>query len=110
MDPDQMEGAALDSWEEQADPGPGNCGDTVDIGEQFSALNVNAKPFVPNVNAREFVPNFGNFSPKTEQCNNKDVGELWFVDGLRFPSSGSADGPLLSGRIPSILSNMCAFM
>ncbi|XP_038067825.1 eukaryotic peptide chain release factor GTP-binding subunit ERF3A-like isoform X2 [Patiria miniata] len=73
MDPDRNEGAALDSWEEQADPGPGNHGDTVDIGSEFSALNVNAKPFVPNVNAPAFVPNFGNFTPKTEPCNNEDT-------------------------------------
>ncbi|XP_071796899.1 eukaryotic peptide chain release factor GTP-binding subunit ERF3A-like [Asterias amurensis] len=75
MDPDQSEGAALDSWEEQADPGPGNHGDALDINEQFSALNVNAKPFVPNVNAPAFVPSFGTISPKTEPCNNKDDDE-----------------------------------
>ncbi len=80
MDPDQSEGAALDSWEEQADPGPGNHGDALDINEQFSALNVNAKPFVPNVNAPAFVPSFGTFSPKTETCNNKDDGKWWFKD------------------------------
>ncbi|XP_022103352.1 eukaryotic peptide chain release factor GTP-binding subunit ERF3A-like [Acanthaster planci] len=75
MDPDPSEGAALDSWEEQADPGPGNHGDTVDIGSQFSALNVNAKPFVPNVNAPAFVPNFGNYTPKTEPCSTNDKDE-----------------------------------
>ena len=41
-----------DSWDAVEDPGP------EDILPSLSALNINAKPFVPNVNAAEFVPSF----------------------------------------------------
>lgn len=46
---------APDSWEQEDDAEA-----TVDgqLESAFTALNVNAKPFVPNVNAAEFVPCF----------------------------------------------------
>lgn len=47
---------APESWEQEDDVEA-----TVDgqLEPAFTALNVNAKPFVPNVNAAEFVPSFG---------------------------------------------------
>lgn len=46
---------APDSWEQEDDSEA-----TIDgqLESAFTALNVNAKPFVPNVNAAEFVPAF----------------------------------------------------
>ncbi|KAG5832212.1 hypothetical protein ANANG_G00288700 [Anguilla anguilla] len=46
---------APDSWEQEDD---GEAPADVQLQTAFTALNVDAKPFVPNVNAAEFVPAF----------------------------------------------------
>ena len=84
MDSNKTEPAELDSWDQQDDPGPGDSSQTTEIDDQFSHLNVNAKPFVPNVNAPEFVPTFGNFNPSAAS-NCTDMGKKI----TRFDHSGS---------------------
>ena len=74
MDANKTETPELDSWDQQDDPGPGDPSQTEEIDDQFSRLNVNAKPFVPNVNAAEFVPSFGNFKP-SEASNCSEMGK-----------------------------------
>lgn len=55
--------AAPDSWEQEDDvevPVDGK------LDNEFAALNVNAKPFVPNINAVEFVPSFFQKGPSED--------------------------------------------
>ncbi|KAJ8384014.1 hypothetical protein AAFF_G00212580 [Aldrovandia affinis] len=68
---------APDSWEQQEDDGEAPELNT-ELHSAFTALNVNAKPFVPNVNAAEFVPAF--LSPKgpCENPENSDVAAVSF--------------------------------
>ncbi|XP_072029985.1 eukaryotic peptide chain release factor GTP-binding subunit ERF3A-like [Amphiura filiformis] len=74
MDSNKTETAELDSWDQQDDPGPGDSSQTSEIDDQFSHLNVNAKPFVPNVNAPAFVPTFGNFN-SSAASNCTEIGD-----------------------------------
>ncbi|XP_030840086.1 eukaryotic peptide chain release factor GTP-binding subunit ERF3A [Strongylocentrotus purpuratus] len=53
MAADPHESSGLDNWDDIEDPGPG-------LANQFSSLNVAAKPFIPNMNAPAFVPSYGN--------------------------------------------------
>jgi len=48
---------APDSWELEEDAEAPTAA-TAELPSAFSALNVNARPFVPNVNAPAFVPSF----------------------------------------------------
>ncbi|XP_041474160.1 eukaryotic peptide chain release factor GTP-binding subunit ERF3A-like isoform X2 [Lytechinus variegatus] len=57
METDSHESSVLENWADQEDPGPG-------LSNQFSTLNVGAKPFVPNVNAPAFVP--GSYASNTQ--------------------------------------------
>lgn len=61
---------APDSWEQEDDVEA-----TIDgqLDSAFTALNVNAKPFVPNVNAAEFVPVF---ATKAHSENLDSVGKF----------------------------------
>uniref|UniRef100_A0A673XA67 G1 to S phase transition 1, like n=1 Tax=Salmo trutta TaxID=8032 RepID=A0A673XA67_SALTR len=55
--------AAPDSWEQEDDvevPVDGK------LDNEFAAINVNAKPFVPNINAVEFVPSFFQKGPSED--------------------------------------------
>lgn len=53
MAADPHESLGPDNWDDIEDPGPG-------LANQFSSLNVAAKPFIPNMNAPAFVPSYGN--------------------------------------------------
>lgn len=74
MDPTDT---APDSWEQEDDVEA-----TVDgqLDSALTALNVNAKPFVPNVNAAEFVPAFFVKGPSENPDSggkfSRHVGEL----------------------------------
>lgn len=62
---------APDSWEQEDDG-------EAPVDQQlsgFTALNVNAKPFVPNINAAEFVPSFAQKGPS----DNVDSGGKFAV-------------------------------
>lgn len=62
--------AAPDCWEQEDDSEAALDGR---LEPAFTALNVNAKPFVPNVNAAEFVPAF---ATKASSENADCGGEL----------------------------------
>uniref|UniRef100_A0A673X2B6 G1 to S phase transition 1, like n=1 Tax=Salmo trutta TaxID=8032 RepID=A0A673X2B6_SALTR len=70
--------AAPDSWEQEDDvevPVDGK------LDNEFAAINVNAKPFVPNINAVEFVPSFFQKGPSEDpdsECQRQPVAN-WMV-------------------------------
>ncbi|XP_029626013.1 eukaryotic peptide chain release factor GTP-binding subunit ERF3A [Salmo trutta] len=62
--------AAPDSWEQEDDvevPVDGK------LDNEFAAINVNAKPFVPNINAVEFVPSFFQKGPSEDPDSGADI-------------------------------------
>jgi hypothetical protein len=58
---------APDSWEQQADSGAGEPGESPDLSGKFSTLNVNAADFVPS-----FLPRQAELLPKTESLESAD--------------------------------------
>uniref|UniRef100_A0A673X290 G1 to S phase transition 1, like n=1 Tax=Salmo trutta TaxID=8032 RepID=A0A673X290_SALTR len=73
--------AAPDSWEQEDDvevPVDGK------LDNEFAAINVNAKPFVPNINAVEFVPSFFQKGPSEDP----DSGVAAVPNFLRHGSFG----------------------
>lgn len=70
---------APDSWEQEDD---GEAPADVQLQTAFTALNVDAKPFVPNVNAAEFVPAFLQRGPS----ENPDSDGMLTVTVQFYPS------------------------
>jgi hypothetical protein len=71
---------APDSWEQQADSGVGEPGESPDVSGKFSTLNVNAAEFVPS-----FLPRQAELLPKTESPESAD--ELVPVtNGMHLPN------------------------
>lgn len=58
---------APDSWEQQADSGVAEPGESLDLSGKFSTLNVNAAEFVPS-----FLPRQAELVPKTESPESPD--------------------------------------
>lgn len=55
--------AAPDSWEQEDEGSEAPVSAHTGLGDSFSGLNVNAKPFIPNINAAEFVPGYFQKAP-----------------------------------------------
>jgi hypothetical protein len=70
---------APDSWEQQADNGAGDPGETSDLPGKFSTLNVNAAEFVPS-----FLPRQAEPLPKTESPESPDE-EVPVTNGMHLP-------------------------
>jgi len=70
---------APDSWEQQADNGSGDPGETSDLPGKFSTLNVNAAEFVPS-----FLPRQAEPLPKTESPESPDE-EVPVTNGRHLP-------------------------
>jgi hypothetical protein len=70
---------APDSWEQEADSGAGEPGESPDLAGKFSTLNVNAAEFVPS-----FLPRQAEPLPKTESPEAVDE-EVPVTNGKSLP-------------------------
>ncbi|XP_023676560.1 eukaryotic peptide chain release factor GTP-binding subunit ERF3A isoform X1 [Paramormyrops kingsleyae] len=74
---------APDSWEQEDEV---EAPSDAQLQSAFTALNVNAKPFVPNINAPEFVPAFFQRGPSEDpEAGGNDTGATMEVSETLAP-------------------------